>query len=77
MEEKLQLLENRYQEIDTLLSQGEIFSDPAASAKLLKEQKDLSAVVEAFRAYNKAKADKEEALSMLNGPLEADFREMV
>lgn len=77
MDEKLQHLEDRYEEIERILSSGEVYSDPAAAAKLLKEQKDLSDVVENFREMKKAIKSRDEALDMMEGHLDAEFREMV
>lgn len=77
MEEKLQLLENRYEEIEKILSSGEIYENPAESAKLLKEQKDLSEIVENFRKLKTATKTRDESLQMMEGHLEPDFREMV
>ena len=61
MFEKLALVDSRYAEIEQQLSDGSIYETPDVAAKLLKEQKDLQPVVEAYRAYLKAKNDLEDA----------------
>jgi len=45
-------------------------------AKLAKEQKDLTAVVDAYRNWKRAKQDADGALELLNGPLDAEMREL-
>ena len=47
MLEKLRLVEEKLTEIETALSAEDLYSDPAAAARLLKEQKELTPVVEA------------------------------
>jgi len=73
---KLKLIEERYTQIDELLTQPEVFGDPAQMAKLLKEQKDIAAVVECFRNYMAAKNTADEALEMLSSGLDADMKEL-
>lgn len=77
MLEKLQLIDEHYQEIERQLSDPEIYGDREAVTRLSKEQKDLTGIVGAYRDYRKAEADAEEARSLLDGKLEPDFREMV
>ncbi|MDR1117378.1 MAG: peptide chain release factor 1 [Oscillospiraceae bacterium] len=77
MFERLLEIEKRYELLEQLLSDPEVYSDPQNAAKLSKEQKELSGIVEVFRKYRSALNSNEEAQSMLTGQLEADFREMV
>ena len=77
MLEKLALIEQRFSEIERQLAQGNIYEDPAAAAKLLKEQKDLAPVVEHYRAYRKAEDTLSEAEELLKTSDDADFREML
>lgn len=51
----------------------EVYTDPAAYAKLAREQKEIAPVVEAYRRYMKHKNDADGALELMNDP---DFREM-
>ena len=76
MFDKLEILLDRYNEIDEELAKPEIYNDPQQMARLLKEQKDLSAVVEAYKELKKARQDADDALAMLNGVLDADMREL-
>ncbi len=77
MFDKLTEIENRYASLGEQLSDPSVYSDPKNTAKLSKEQKDLTPVVETFRKYKQALNAGEEAKSMLEGTLDQDFREMV
>ena len=61
MLEKLELVEKRLNEIEQALAAEDLYSDPQAAAKLLKEQKEILPVVEAFRSYKKAQRDLQDA----------------
>ena len=56
MWEKLAELERRYAEIGELLEIPDIYADPARLRKLTREQKELEAVVTAYRSYRAAEA---------------------
>lgn len=73
MLEKLKAIEEKYCELENRLSQPEVYSDPAAYARLAKEQKDIAPVVEAYRRYEKYRRDAEGAKELMSDP---DFREM-
>ena len=77
MLEKLKFIENRLVEIQDKLADPNMYSDQEAMTKLLKEQKQISPVVEAFRAYKKAEETVEEAQQLLNTQLDAEFKTMV
>jgi peptide chain release factor 1 len=61
MIDKLQALAKRYQEIEALLGQPEVASDPAQTRKLAKERSDLQPIVEAHLQITAAKAELEDA----------------
>jgi peptide chain release factor 1 len=77
MIEKLIAIEELYEQIEAQLALPEVYTDPAKVAKLSRKQKELSKIIEVFRRYRKRMADAEEARSLLDTALEADFREMV
>ncbi|MGI6577319.1 MAG: peptide chain release factor 1 [Eubacteriales bacterium] len=77
MFDKLAAIEKRYIELEGLLNNPDIYSDPKNAAKLSKEQKELTPLIEAWRKYKKAMETHQEALSMLEGNLDPDFRELV
>ncbi len=68
MWEKLELLARRYDEIGELLEVPEIYADPKRLRALTREQKELSAVVEAYRAYQKCGDDIAQALELVSDP---------
>ena len=51
MLEKLRQLENRYTELQTRMENGEIYADPAAYTKCVKEMKELEPIVAVYREY--------------------------
>ena len=78
MFEKLQLIEERYEEINRRLMDPNVVSDQNAYRDLMKEYKNLTPIVEKFRAYKKAAGDLEEAESLLDGGgLDHDFKELL
>ena len=68
MWEKLKQLARRYDEIGELLEVPEIYADPKKLRALTREQKELSAVVEAYRAYLKCEDDIAQALELTGDP---------
>ena len=68
MWEKLKQLAHRYDEIGELLEVPEIYADPKKLRALTREQKELSAVVETYRAYQKCEDDIAQALELVSDP---------
>lgn len=68
MWEKLRELERRYAEIGELLEIPDIYGDPAQLKKLTREQKELEAVVAAYRAYRRAEDTVTESEALLSDP---------
>ena len=78
MIEKLQEVENRFEEVNELVCNPDIVSDQEKYTKLMRELKHLTPVVEKFREYKKAKQTEEESRAMLDeGGMDADFAQMV
>lgn len=77
MYDKLAAIEERYVEIETLLVDPDVYQDPQYAAKLSKEQKELQPIVEVWRRYNAASQEHEEALAMLEGDLDSEFKDLV
>ena len=73
MLDKLREIEEKYNSLEERMQTPEVYTDPAAYAKLAKEQKEIAPVVEAYRKYAKLKADAEGALELMSDP---DFKEM-
>ncbi len=75
MLEKLELVEKRFGELEEALAQGDLYADPEKAARLLKEQKELTPVVEAYRAYRRTQKDMEDAQELMHSE-EGDMREL-
>jgi peptide chain release factor 1 len=68
MFEKLKLLEEKYCDMEARLASPEVYSDPAAVARLAREQKELSPVVEAYRRYESCRLEMESARGLMGDP---------
>ncbi len=68
MLEKLQDIEEKYIALEARMAQPEVYSDPAAYSRLAKEQKELTPLVTAFRAYKKLERDAAGALELMSDP---------
>ena len=75
MLEKLELVEKRFGELEEALAQGDLYADPEKAARLLKEQKELTPVVEAYRAYRRTQKDMEDAQELMHSE-EGEMREL-
>lgn len=78
MFDKLEFTEKRFEEISEKLMDPNIINDNEQYKQLMREFKNLSIVVEAFRAYKAQKVSYDEAKEMLDdGGLDKDFKEVV
>ncbi|MBR4057834.1 MAG: peptide chain release factor 1 [Oscillospiraceae bacterium] len=68
MLEKLRQIEEKYTELENRLQQPEVYSDPALYARVAREQKELTPLVETYRRYVRRSTDAQEAQSLLNDP---------
>lgn len=66
MEERLDSIVDRYNEINELMMQPNIVSDRKTMAKLGREQNELTPIVETVQEYKQAKADYEDALELVH-----------
>lgn len=73
MLDKLKAIEDKYCQLESRLSQPEVYSDPALYAKLAREQKEITPVVEAYRRLEKCRKDAEGAKELMSDP---EFKEM-
>ena len=74
---KLNFLEDKYKELNSLISDPDVISDQERWRRLMKEQKDLTPIVEKYKEYKKAKETIEESLELLGTKLDKDFEELV
>ena len=75
---KLAGIEERFEKINEQLCDPAVISQQEEYAKLMKELKSLSPIVEKYREYRKYSDSYEESRSLLDeGGLDKDFRELV
>ncbi len=78
MLEKLKEIEEKYSEIEKRMTMPEVYTDVTAYAKLAKEQKELSAIVETYRRYSKYADTAIEAKKLIeNGVDDPEFKDML
>ena len=78
MFDKLRALEDKFNEINERLMQPEVVNDSKLYTELMIEYRDLQPIVEKLKEYDKAKAEFDEAVEMMNdGGLDKDMKEMV
>lgn len=77
MFDKLELTENRFEEINLKLSDPAVISNQEEYRKLMKEHSELEEIVAKYREYKKVNKDISDAMELLEGKLDKDFREMV
>ncbi len=74
MDEKLTQIEEKYEKLAAQLNAPEIYVDPQKYAALAREQKELSAVVEAWREVKRLKAAAAESRAILEAEEDAEMR---
>ncbi len=77
MFDQLEIVEQRYEQLNELLSDPDIVSDTDKLREYSKEQADLQETVEVFREYKDVKQQLEEALEMMSDASDADEQEMI
>ncbi len=77
MFDKLDALLLRYEDIMNELGEPGVADDQQRFRALMKEQSDLTPLVEAYREYRKNKQDVEDSLAMLSEESDEDMKEML
>ncbi|MBQ8667524.1 MAG: peptide chain release factor 1 [Lachnospiraceae bacterium] len=77
MFDKLEDLLVRYEELMSELAEPGVADDASRFKRLMKEQSDLSPIVEAYSEYKKSKQDIEDSLEMLEAESDEEMREML
>lgn len=77
MFDKLDVAENKFDEINHKLSDPQVTGNQDEYRRLMKEYSELEEIVAKYREYKKVKKDITEAKELLDSTLEKDFREMV
>ena len=77
MFDKLEDLLQRFEEVLNELSEPSVTSDQKRFTALMKEQSDLTPIVEAYKEYKQCKQDIEDSLVLLDEESDEDMREML
>ena len=77
MFDKLEDLLRRFEEIMNELNEPDVANNQERFRRLMKEQSDLTPLVEAYREYKKCSQDVEDSLAMLEEESDEDMREML
>ena len=77
MFDKLEDLLIRFEEIMGELGEPTVANNQDRFRKLMKEQSDLTPIVEAYKEYKKTRKDVEDSLAMLDEESDEDMREML
>ena len=74
--QKLKAIEERFGEVERAMSDPDVARDPSAYQKLARESKDITPIVERFRAYKGALGEITKVQEMLRGEQDPELREM-
>lgn len=77
MFERLQVVEDRYDQLNELLSDPEVASDPTNLRDYSKEQSSLQETVDVFREYKRVIEERDSAKSLRDESLDAEMKELV
>ena len=73
MLDKLRAVESRYEELCAKSEQPDFYADPQKAARLLREKNDLEPIVTAYRDYNTACRDMDDAQELMSDPEMKEF----
>ena len=76
MFDKLEDLLIRYEELMSELSEPDVANDPVRFRKLMKEQSDLTPIVNAYKEYKQCKQNIEDSLALLEEESDEEMREL-
>ena len=77
MQDKLRGIEQRYAELEARLSAPETYNDPQLVAKLNREQKELTPLMETWRRHERRCRDLADAQEMMSAPdMDPDMKEL-
>lgn len=65
MFQKLEEVEKRYEELEQLLSDPKVLSNPREMQKLARERAEISRLIETYQAYKKVKGEIQESQDLL------------
>lgn len=76
MFDRLEDLLIRYEELMSELSEPDVANNPERFRKLMKEQSDLTPIVEAYKEYKQCKQNIEDSLAMLDEETDEEMKEL-
>ena len=76
MFDRLEDLLVRYEELMSELSEPDVANNPERFRKLMKEQSDLTPIVEAYKEYKQCKQNIEDSLAMLYEETDEEMKEL-
>ena len=76
MFDKLEDLLIRFEELMSELSEPDVANDPNRFRKLMKEQSDLTPIVEAYKEYKQSRQNIEDSLAMLEEETDEEMKEL-
>ncbi|MCI6782628.1 MAG: peptide chain release factor 1, partial [Lachnospiraceae bacterium] len=76
MFDRLEDLLIRYEELMSELSEPDVANNPERFRKLMKEQSDLTPIVEAYKEYKQCKQNLEDSLAMLEEETDEELKEL-
>ena len=76
MFDRLENLLIRYEELMSELSEPDVANNPERFRKLMKEQSDLTPIVEAYKEYKQCKQNIEDSLAMLDEETDEEMKEL-
>lgn len=74
MLDRLRQLAEKLEELNARMERPDFYADPKKAAAFLREQKELTPVVAAYRGYLRAQRDMSEAAELMNGQTDAELR---
>ncbi|GMB01368.1 peptide chain release factor 1 [Pelosinus sp. IPA-1] len=77
MRDKLQAIEDKYLELENLISDPSVMANMEEWQKLTKTHSKMTPIVAKFHEYKEVQQGIADALEMLNDKLDNDFRQMV
>lgn len=77
MFDKLEAIENRFEELNLRLADPSVINDTEQYMKLMKEHAELSDIVEKFREYKACKKELEDAREMLDENPDKELEKMI
>src|SRR5436190_21052350 len=74
--QKLRDIESRFGEVEAKMSDPDIARDPSAFQRLARESKEITPIVERYRAYKVALGEITKVQEMVKGESDAEMKEM-